>query len=235
MITVNPNVNRGVIIAGIVIAFIIQIIFLILPSLFYTSPKSSGIESMFVFSRMLLWLSLLVMNLYSVKVEKQSFFLKEEKKYSFGFYILSIVLLIVISLIMSAIVGITLKITGLSSEKSQSMTRMIHVFSERKWLIYFAVFTAGIMEELMFRVYLLSRLELIFKNKYLPVIISSVLFGLIHFGYGTVQNIVLPIFMGVLFSLYYIRYRNIKVLIITHFLWDLILVSASVYYYSQKQ
>lgn len=235
MITLNPNVNRGVIIAGIVIAVIIQIIFLTLPSLFYTLPKSSGIESMFVFSRLLLWLSLLLMYLYSVKVEKQSFFLKEEKKYSLGFYILSVVSLIIISIIISAIAGITLKVAGVTVEKSQRMIQMIRVFNEKKWLIYFGVLTAGIMEELMFRIYLLSRLELIFKNKYLPVIISSVFFGLIHFGYGTVQNIIVPIFIGILFSLFYIRYQNIKVLMITHFLYDLILISASVYYYSQKQ
>ena len=95
----------------------------------------------------------------------------------------------------------------------------------------FGVFTAGVAEELVFRGYVLTRLQVLFKNSYLPVIISSVIFGLIHFGYGTIQNILVPMFIGAVFAVYYNRYKNILIVIIAHFLYDLLLVLLTLHFY----
>lgn len=234
MISLNSELNRGVIVAGIIVAVLLQIVSLLLPSLFYVpvTLSSSAMEKMMIFSRLLLWLSLLIVYVYAVKIEKQTFFLNEEKRYPITFYILSVSALIVTLWVMSLIILSLLKLIGFYSVQSSRYLLVLNSFKDHKWLIYFTTLTAGIMEELMFRVYILSRLQLIFKNVYMPVIVSSLLFGLIHYGYGTVQNIVVPIFIGVVFGLFYIRFRNIKILIISHFLYDLILVILAMNYHT---
>jgi membrane protease YdiL (CAAX protease family) len=97
-------------------------------------------------------------------------------------------------------------------------------------LVWLTAITAGITEELMLRAYLIPRLQLLFKNDYIPVIVSSVLFGFLHFGYGTALNIVGPMVIGLIFGFHYVRYRNIKILIIVHFLWDYLLIALKIHF-----
>src|SRR6478609_6442699 len=115
MIYLNPSIKRSAIISGMAFCFILQVISLFIPSLFYTrvNISDSNLGSIFLFSRVLLWVSLLLTYIYSTKVEKQSFLLYEEKKYDAGFYILSVVSLIVVLLVLSFTVGFILKLTGL--------------------------------------------------------------------------------------------------------------------------
>lgn len=236
MIYPNPALPKRKIISGIILSLSLMMLALLIPGLAYLYIKHSytNLEIIFFISRLLLWLCLAVMYFYSTRIEKQSFLLYDEKKYAAGFYILSIVCLIIILFIQAFLLAIILKLTGLYSDKNEKFIQLLHVFNGNKSLMIFTVLTAGIMEELMFRGYLLSRLEVIFKNKSLAIIISSVLFGLIHFGYGTLQNIIVPIFIGALFALYYSRYKNILVLIIAHFLYDLILMLLSLHHYFPK-
>jgi hypothetical protein len=84
------------------------------------------------------------------------------------------------------------------------------------------MFTAGVTEELIFRVYLLQRLELLLKNSYLAIFISTVLFALLHISYGTISNVTGPFIIGLVFAIHYWKYRNIKFIIIFHFIWDLL-------------
>jgi membrane protease YdiL (CAAX protease family) len=86
----------------------------------------------------------------------------------------------------------------------------------------FTVATASIAEELIFRGYLMSRLQLYFKNTWAPVVISGVIFGLDHAAYGTLSNVLGPLFIGLLFGWRYQKYRNLKILIICHFAIDFI-------------
>lgn len=232
----NPTPKSKIIIIGIILSFASQIVSLFLASFFFIQANSyySNLETIFIISRLLLWLCLVMIYSYSKKVEKQSLLLYKEQKYPVVFYFLSIVSLIIILYLVSFAAGFLLKLTGLYSQPSRQYERMLSMFNNNRWLMLFTVITAGIMEELMYRGYLLSRLEKIFRNKYLPVIISSVLFGLLHFGYGTVQNIVIPGLIGLVFALYYNRYRNIKIIIIAHFLYDLILISIALHYYVPK-
>jgi uncharacterized protein len=84
------------------------------------------------------------------------------------------------------------------------------------------VITAAVCEELIFRGYLMPRLQLYFKSKWFPIIISALIFGAGHAAYGTIINTAVPLFIGLLFGWYYQQYRNIKVLILCHFLIDFI-------------
>jgi len=98
------------------------------------------------------------------------------------------------------------------------------VFKSNYWLMTFTCITAGITEELVFRAYLMPRIQALVKGPYVAIIGSSIVFGLFHIGYGTVMNVVGPFVIGIIFSIYYYNYRNIRVLILSHFLWDYILL-----------
>ena len=101
------------------------------------------------------------------------------------------------------------------------LDELMKIFRNDPFLMVFTCVTAGFVEELLFRGYLLPRLALLFNNSLVAVIVSSVLFGLMHFGYGTVINMVGPFIIGLVFAIYYWKFRNIKVLIFCHFTWDL--------------
>jgi hypothetical protein len=88
-------------------------------------------------------------------------------------------------------------------------------------LLVFTVFTAGVTEEFIFRGYMIPRLSLRFTNKHLPVIISALLFSFMHLGYKSVAELIFTFLFGLIFGYHYQKYRNIQVLVIVHFLWDL--------------
>lgn len=178
--------------------------------------------TIFFISRLLYWLVLLLVWFYSIKVEKQPLLIWEERKYKLSTYIAAIIVIILILFIcLIFLVILFYFIVGKTPTTSTKLLGMVNIFRENKLLVLFTVLTAGIVEELIFRGYLQPRLEIIFKNPYLAIIISSILFALLHYGYGTVINVIGPFIIGLVFSYYYWKYRNIKVLIICHFLWDL--------------
>jgi len=62
---------------------------------------------------------------------------------------------------------------------------------------------------------------LLLKNSYLSIIISSIIFGFLHFSYGTFIQVFGTFLMGLVFAIHYNKYKNIKIVIACHFLWDL--------------
>jgi membrane protease YdiL (CAAX protease family) len=228
--------TRKVFIYGIALCVALLFNSLVIPAVIYSkmSHSNSNLAVTIFLSRLLLWVCLLIVLTYSTKIEGHSILLFKEVKYPVGFYILSVVSLIVILFAMAGVLGVMLKLSGLYSEKNTTFLRLLQMFNNNKWLMIFTALTAGVVEELLFRGYLFSRLQFIFNNSYLAVIISSLLFGLIHFGYGTVQNVVIPTFIGFAFALFYNRYKSIMVLIIAHFLYDLILILIALHYYFPK-
>ncbi|MFV5702790.1 lysostaphin resistance A-like protein [Flavobacterium sp. XS2P12] len=98
------------------------------------------------------------------------------------------------------------------------------LFKNNIFLILFTSITAGVSEELIFRGYLIPRLEILLKNTRVAILTSSILFGLIHYSYGSLIQIIGPIFIGLVFALHYKKYKNIKILIMCHFLWDLLVL-----------
>lgn len=94
-------------------------------------------------------------------------------------------------------------------------------------LILFPLVIAPIVEELAFRAGLKS--VLVDKGGWKPVyyvIISTVLFGLLHFqpGTPTIIPVLITGFLGLVNSLVYLKTKNIFIPIITHMLYNLVVV-----------
>lgn len=79
--------------------------------------------------------------------------------------------------------------------------------------------TAGIAEETGFRGYVLTKLNLFFKNWWATVIISSFFFGIGHFYQG-LGGVILTGVYGLLFCLLFIWRKSLYPGIIAHFLHD---------------
>lgn len=81
--------------------------------------------------------------------------------------------------------------------------------------------TAGFVEELIWRGYFVERLIAIGKTERGAIIYSSISFALIH-GFIIVDKLIVTFIWGVIAGAYYVRERNIPVLMITHVVVDVI-------------
>ncbi|MEO5644212.1 MAG: CPBP family intramembrane glutamic endopeptidase [Bacteroidia bacterium] len=179
--------------------------------------------TVFFSSRILFWLPLLFIFIYARKAEGQKLLIWEEKKLLFWEYLVSAIAIFFALFIGLLIIIAVLLQFGLERESSKFL-KMLVIFRENPLLIFLTAATAGIVEELTFRGYMLPRMVNLFKSPALGIIFSSLLFGLLHFSYGTVIQVVGPFFIGFIFALYYYKFRNIKILIICHFLWDVMAI-----------
>ncbi len=218
----QTTAKRSTIIIGMFLSFA-----LILFAVLFFTPllklTNISIDNIFFLSRLFIWLSLILIYIYVAKVEKQKFLLWSDKKYSFLYYLVSIILIMLAMVFAMLITSLIVKLCGfnIASNKLNEVAQILH---SNKLLLVFTALTAGITEELIFRGYLLSRLQTLFANKYLSIIISAILFGIVHISFGTIHQIIGPIFIGLILAFHYQKYRNIKILIITHFLWDLVTI-----------
>src|SRR5450432_302162 len=172
-------------------------------------------------SRLLYWVGLALVWLYSIKVEKQNILIWEDRRYNFSLYIVSIISIYIVLIVGLALIRTLYSLTHFS-QTSDKLAGLVNIFRQNKSLLVFCALTAGITEEIIFRGYLQPRLQIIFRSPFLGILISSVLFGLLHYGYGTAFNVIAPFFIGFVFAFYYWQFRNIKVLIICHSLCDLL-------------
>lgn len=181
---------------------------------------SSGMDvskpTLFLVSRVLLWLWLGAVYLYVTKVERTPFLLWAEERHSIIFCISSVLGILLAIFICGALVSQLIIYLGLNT-KSKAIALLTSLSLPVKLL---AVVTAAIVEELIFRGYLQSRLQLYFNSAVWPVIISALIFGVVHLSYGTWGNLIVPVLIGLIFAWHYQKYRNIKILIICHFIID---------------
>lgn len=178
-------------------------------------------ESSLIISRLFLWLCLLILYAYVRKVEHQKLLLWRPKKTSSVFYIVSFFVLIISIFAVAIILKKIESLYGLT-ENSERLKTLLHIFRNNTPLFIFTVFTAAVIEELLFRGYLIPRLQLFFKNAYLPVIISSILFGLAHFGFNNISQMINTGCIGLITAIHFSKYRNIYILIVVHFVIDII-------------
>uniref|UniRef100_A0AAU6WKY2 CPBP family intramembrane glutamic endopeptidase n=3 Tax=Chryseobacterium TaxID=59732 RepID=A0AAU6WKY2_9FLAO len=105
---------------------------------------------------------------------------------------------------------------------SSRLVQLSEIFKNNYGLIIFTCLTAGVVEELLMRGYIQPRVEKIYKNRYAGIVVSAVLFGILHSAYGTIGQVVIPCFIGIVFALFYKIYSNIKILILCHIMYDFV-------------
>ncbi|HEY6062415.1 MAG TPA: type II CAAX endopeptidase family protein, partial [Chitinophagaceae bacterium] len=199
--TTSPlKTKPSIIMAGLLLSVLLYIIISLVRTKLLAQSGTTGFSSAnsFFYSRLILWFYLLMIYIYVLKAEKQNFLLWSEKKSSFLFYLISI------AVILAAIVlvaGILHKVeTYYGWDNSDKLKAMLQLLWKNKPLLLFTTLSAGIMEEFLFRGYLMPRLQLFLKNAWLTILISSLLFALAHYSYGSLAQMINPLFIGLIFA-----------------------------------
>jgi uncharacterized protein len=176
-----------------------------------------------IISTVVTWITLPVLYRYAVKVEDRPFLLWEEQKFNISFFIISVILLFLLAFCAQLISTIPFKF-GFHDDYTV-MRYWRKIIKQNELTVFFICMSAGITEELLLRGYILPRLTLIFKSNYAPVILSALIFSLLHLGYGNLSECIFTFLFGVICAVYYMKYQNLTVLVVFHFLFDLLAFS----------
>lgn len=173
------------------------------------------------FNRILLWVCLFLFFLYVKYYLKEKFIPWEEQNLSLWKTVVSI-----IGIIGFLVVGFVVLVLIIQSmdfaTQWEGIDDIRKLTLQNLPLLIFTCFTAAVIEEILFRGYILPTLSNITNSVNLGIIISSILFGLMHLSYGTAHQVIIPIYFGIIFSTYYSKFRNLKVVIFCHFIWNLV-------------
>lgn len=216
--TPAPQLNKTAIIIGIVIAAAFPSVAMALFSGIHLAPTASLFYSRFVF-----WGEVLFLWWYAKQYENQSLIIWKEKESGTRFIIEWVFLLFLLAMAANILSVIT-KLLGFH-ENYPLMRAIAKFLADKPFLVIFVSATAGFCEEVIFRGYILTRLSLLFRNQYVPVVISGVLFSAMHYKYHSVREFLFTFLFAMITGLHYNRYRNIKPLIIVHFLVDWVALS----------
>jgi membrane protease YdiL (CAAX protease family) len=211
--------SKPVVLAGLLLTAVLFAV-CVLTSVFLPGIAGQNLSPsiLFLITRLMFWLCLGLVYLYCIKIEGQPLLLWRESKNNIGFYLISVVAVIGATFIGAGIIHLIVYLFKLNNKSPVLQA----IFKYGIPLRLFIVITAAFVEEMIFRGYLMPRL--FFKSAWWPIIISSLIFGLGHFRYGTFANVAVPVFIGFVFAWHYQKYRNLKVLIICHFLIDFVSV-----------
>lgn len=88
--------------------------------------------------------------------------------------------------------------------------------------------TAGFVEELIWRGYFIENLLAIGKTEWKAIIYSSISFAFIH-GFTIPDKLAVTFLFGLIAGAYYVRERNLPVLIVSHVVLDVIAFSLSMF------
>jgi membrane protease YdiL (CAAX protease family) len=218
-----PIQKRTIILIGISFSFVLAVLFSLEGGklLLHLNGLSEITATVFFESRLFYWLIAGLLFLYTTSIEKLPLLYWTEKKYT-AIHFLKIVGITLLMLYgLSAVTAGIGHILGFT-KYSAKLNMYLSIFNKNAPVLLFTCFTAAITEELIFRAYMLPRLEMIFTNKYAAIIISSLLFACCHLSYGTFDEFTGTFFIGAGLAFQYQKYRNIKVVMICHFLFDLI-------------
>jgi CAAX protease family protein len=89
------------------------------------------------------------------------------------------------------------------------------------WALTLMVLRAGIVEEVCYRGYVIERLETISHNWLIYFVLPLVLFGIFHYKQG-LGGIIIATVAGAILAVLYLKRRDLKANIITHFLVDFV-------------
>ena len=206
-------------IIGIVVLFFLLSTFST-PFLLKISGEPALNGFLFFVNRLFIWLAILLLWLYAKHVEKKSL-LWPQRNHKILFSILAVFAILIVIFLGNMLISKILSYLT-SNVTSPKMLEFGTLFKHNIPLLIFTAATAAIVEELIFRGYIQPRIEYIFKKPIWGIIGSALLFALLHLSYATWLQFFGPLFIGLVFSIFYWKYRNIRFLIICHFFIDLI-------------
>lgn len=206
--------NVTIIVVGIAIAVFFDFLLYML-----IARKGMGQVERWYISRLVCWVTLPFLYAYSVKIEHRDFILWEEKPYRAYFYVAAVAILLLTDrgMILISKIPHYLKF----HDDYKEMIYVDSLMKRSKVLLITTCITAAVTEELTLRGYVLPRLSLLFKTDYMPIIISAILFAALHIGYHNLSELIFTFLFGIVSAIFYNKYRNLKILMIYHFLYDL--------------
>jgi uncharacterized protein len=80
----------------------------------------------------------------------------------------------------------------------------------------YAIFISAPIQEIIFRSFYISRLEVISKNKYFLILWSAAVFSLIHTPFKNNLFTVFTFVLGIIYADNFLKYRNLLAIIISH-------------------
>ena len=218
----SKKLSKNPALVGIILFPILIVVCLLAPAFILLCTKQRLSFPMAIFiTRALLWLLLAFMFWYTKNIEKQNFLLWRNKTRGLLIDSLSAIVVFIVLFVGMTILFYALKYFGLNKVNTSALIKLRDLNMPLK---LYSLITAAVFEELVFRAYLLPRLQSYFKTAIWPIIISSVIFALTHSGYGTIANVIGPLFIGIIFARYYHTYRNIYITIICHFFYDCLIL-----------
>jgi membrane protease YdiL (CAAX protease family) len=213
--TLQHKPNSAILIAGILLAFMLPLGL----TMWIGHVDISYYDKLF-YSRFFYWGTVLILLFYAWRVERQPLLIWKESKPTIGFFLLSVLVLYLL-FIAAAIVSAIPMLFG--TRENNAVVKMIaQLLKGHPLFLFFIALTAGVTEEFIFRGYVLTRFSQLFKKPYIPVIVSSLLFSALHYKYNSLRELIFAFLIGIIFSVYYLKYRNIKAIMLTHFLIDFI-------------
>lgn len=216
--SLNGKYSVGILLTFVLLGIVMLYVF---PVISMITGAKNVTGNTFSISRIAIWAVLLITFLYSIFIEKGSFLLIREKKYSTAFNIKAVIVLYLICVFGGAVLNGLIQFL-IQKEESSKILQFTSLFKNDYVLIVLTCFTAGAVEELLMRGYIQPRIEKIYNSPLSGILVSSALFGILHSTYGTIGQVVVPFFIGVVFAMFYKKYSNIKILIICHFMIDFV-------------
>ncbi|WP_214069960.1 type II CAAX endopeptidase family protein [Mucilaginibacter sp. dw_454] len=164
------------------------------------------------------WVELAFLWWYADQFENQPLLIWQERQSGFKFILKWAIILFVLTVAINLLSSV---MSLLGFPQNKELARQIARFMNGRWLLITTIATtAGVTEEIIFRGYILTRLSVVLKHKYLPIVISAVLFSSMHYSYHSAHEFLFTFLFAVIMAVHYQKYRNIKPLIAAHLLFD---------------
>ncbi|MBU0532620.1 CPBP family intramembrane metalloprotease [Candidatus Micrarchaeota archaeon] len=90
-------------------------------------------------------------------------------------------------------------------------------------ILLFAVIAAPVSEEFFFRAFLVKKISSII-NPWAGILISSILFGLVHFSYGSIMEIVGAFTIGTILAVIFHKSKSITPCLAIHIFYNLLAI-----------
>ncbi|MFH0835711.1 MAG: type II CAAX endopeptidase family protein [Candidatus Micrarchaeota archaeon] len=170
-----------------------------------------------VFNLALLFAPFFLLKLEGVKNKKllERIFLKKEKLFPLARRTIALLGAFLIVLLVE---GLVLKTVGVADQEKIAFV----VSNANPWLLLMAVTLGPIAEELFFRGYIQQKLG---------VFVTSVIFALFHYGYGSIAEIIAAFSVSVLLGLELRKNKNIIPCILAHAFYNLFSITLILSFY----